>query len=168
MRKSKYNTELAEYGKRVISEYINNCKAQNKRFANTTQLIKEMMSEFVDKPVSESSVRRYLKELNFVFHSPSSYGFEPNMTYFDKYISYVRMQKHCCFLLDDTKMGEFFAEKINDYYRALWLHRQIYCIAVQNLLVCFYNHNEELDISDKRLKYEIPEILSKYYFNKEE
>jgi len=166
----RYHSPAFESCKPIITEIITTWQAEEKEFDNITQLIRELLPHLTQHTDSESSVRRYLKRMNFVFHSSISYGFDSNTAYFSELVTYLGCQSHICFLLEKPTLGTFFAEKLNDYYSSpnVELEYFVHCVAIQDLLVCFYKINKDRNVNRNRLKTEIPKLLSEYYFSKNE
>lgn len=160
----------ATLSKPIIRKLVNTWKKEKKNFKNPTQLIDVLHEELKileDSQPSTASIRRYLKQMGFFFRTSENYGFSKNTYRFDKFITYIGLYNHICFFLEEPSMGMFIAKKINDYYSSykIGLEYYVYCIAIENLLICFYDDCEEMGLDESRLMDEIPKILKHYYLD---
>ena len=164
--KRRYYSKEAEEQKEQIREIVKKWKEEKRSFNNQTHLIRELL-ENKNIHISKSTVERYLDEMKFDFHSSSIYGFKERKTFFDSLVSYLDFSNHICFYIKETSIGSFLAEKLNEHYSSfsIGLGDYVHCVAVQDLLICFYNESSKKDITKERLAKEIPLLLSKTYYD---
>ena len=164
--KRRYYSKEADEQKEHISDIVKKWKEEKRSFNNQTHLIRELLKD-KNINISKSTVERYFKEMNFIFHSSSNYGFNDRTTFFDSLISYLDFSNHICFYIRETSIGSFLAEKLNEHYSSftIGLGDYVHCVALQDLLICFYNESKKKNITKERLAKEIPRILSKTYYD---
>ena len=165
-----YHSDIYEKCEPIIRDKVNEWEREQKKFANPTQIVKELKNVLEEHTNSETTIRRILAKMNFYFLSPKSYGFDSGRVYFNEVVTYLGYRKHICFLVKDISMGNLIVNKLNEYYSsfAIGLGDYVHCAVVNDLLICFYNESEEKEIDQERLSYEILQLLSQLFYGIED
>lgn len=156
----------------MIQMYIEECQRQDKSISEKSEIYTHLSRVFAKEGISISrpSFYKYLDELGFYLESPKKYGFvKESKHYFDEYLEYVGFSNHICFRLKEHGcMGSMIAETINaHYYRKNPVFRKyLCCVALGELLICFYKKSTEKSITREHLKTEIPQVLGQYFVDK--
>ena len=162
----KYNSSIFNECEPIIRKMVENWQKENKYIANQTTLVRELAPYLKEHTGSETTIRRILAKMDFYYHSPNSYGFNNPIVPFNNLVSYLGCQSHICFSLSEPSLGTFLAHKLNEHYSSFEVNLgdYIHCVAIQELLVCFYKKSPSKNITVEHLSKEIPSLLSQLYY----
>ena len=159
--------------KEFIINQVNDMQEARKIVHSKSYLISELEKAYRETyhksfPVSNSTIRRFLEANRFYHTSKYSYGFNNPKVSFGNTIRYLDCQKHICFLLEEPSLGTFLAELVNNHYSSprVGLGKYVHCVALQDLLVCFYSESPDKKITAEILARDIPTILSRFYYSR--
>ena len=158
---------------KCIREYIEYHQKHNTFIESKAQIY----SELKDKPefyqTTEPTFYRYLSNMKIEQVATGKYDFVETVNpSFDKLVTFQKCNKFVCLKIEEPSYGQIMADKLNEYYSEPEYRNLFHCIAINDLLICFYyqkikkkknkDEDEELFLTEKEICEDVKECLAKY------